>query len=105
MDETQPWITIFNRESVHAKTARFQVSLAQQDADGEFFVDVLAFGLDAKSKVTQVLFFKAKKKEATLKHLTGRVTINANVLDGVKDAVKAKIVAHAANFISQLPDL
>ena len=105
MDESRPWITIFNRESQEAKTARFQISLAEQDADGQFFVNLLAFGLEASADVTQVLFFKAKKEKAKLRHYSGRVTINATVLDSVRDAIKAKLTSHVSSYVSQLPDL
>jgi hypothetical protein len=105
MDESSPWITIFSRESQNAKTARFQISLAEQDEAGQFFVSLMAFGLEARSSITQVLFFKAKANEATLRHYSGRVTIDTGVLDGVRDDIKAKLAAHAANYIKTLPDL
>ncbi len=105
MNESSPWITIFNRESQVAKSARFQISLAEQDANGQFFVNLMAFVLEAKSSVTQVLFFKAKKNEVTLQHHSGRVTINTGVLDGVRDAIRAKLVGQASSFVSGLPDL
>ena len=105
MNENSPWITVFSRESQNAKTARFQISLAEQDAAGQFFVSLMAFGLEAKSSITQVLFFKAKANDATLRHYAGRVTINTNVLDGISDAIKAKLSAHAGDYIKALPDL
>jgi hypothetical protein len=105
MDQSTPWVTIFDRESHRARTARFQISVAEQDADGQFFVNLLAFGLEASSDVTQVLFFKVKKEKAKLRHYSGKVTINDAVLDGVSDAIKAKLVDHSKDFVSQLPDL
>jgi hypothetical protein len=105
MNESRPWITIFDRESRRARTARFQISVAEQDPDGQFFVNLLAFGLEAKSDVTQVLFFKVRKEKAKLRHYSGRVTINSAVLGGVADVIKAKLVDHARDFVSQLPDL
>jgi hypothetical protein len=105
MDESRPWITIFNRESRKARTARFQISVAEQDADGQFFVNLLAFGLDASSDVTQVLFFKVSKEKAKLRHYSGRVTINGTVLDAVSSGIKAKLTGHASEYVSQLPDL
>jgi metacaspase-1 len=105
MDDTRPWIAIFNRESKTARTARFQISLAEQDTDGQFFVNLMAFGLEASDNVTQVLFFKVRKQDAKLRHYSGRVTINGTVLDGVRDVIKAKLVAQTSAFVSQLPDL
>jgi len=103
MDKNSPWITIFNRESQRARTAQFQISLAEQDAAGQFFVSVMAFGLEASSKITQVLFFKVKQSEATLKHFSGKVTINTRVLDEVKEDLQTKLSAHAATYIRALP--
>ncbi|MEO8545857.1 MAG: hypothetical protein ABI434_19900 [Burkholderiaceae bacterium] len=105
MNESSPWITIFNRESQIAKSARFQVGIAEQDAEGQFFVNLMAFVLDAKSSVTQVLFFKAKKNQVNLEQYSARVTINSAVLEGVREAIAKKLVNHSSNFISGLPDL
>ena len=105
MDEDSPFLTLFDRESRHARTARFQISLAEQAVDGEFFVTLMAFALEATSSVTQVLFFKSKANEAKLRHSSGKVTINTGVLDGVAPAIKQKLADHAAAFVKQLPDL
>ena len=75
MDENNPWITIFDRESQRAQTARFQISLAERDPAGQFLVTLMAFGLEAKSTITQVLFFRAKSNDVTLRHYSGSVTI------------------------------
>ncbi|HKH83467.1 MAG TPA: hypothetical protein VKA25_07270 [Gemmatimonadales bacterium] len=105
MDKDSPWITIFNKESQHARTARFQVSLAHEDSAGQFMVTLMAFGLEAKSTITQVLFFRVKKNDAVLRHYSGEVTINTGVLDSVREPLKAKLAAHASQFIAKLPDL
>lgn len=105
MSADSPWITIFNRESQSAQTARFQVTLAEQGADDQFLVSLMAFGLEAKATLTQVLFFKFKSSEASLKHYSGKVTINTNVLTSVRDLIKDKIAAHAIDYIKALPDL
>jgi hypothetical protein len=99
MDESSPWITIFDRESQKAETAHFQIGLTQQDPAGEFFVDLMAFGLKAKSTVTQILFFKAKASEVDLTHYSGRVTINTPVLDGVGPAIQHKLAGLADDYV------
>jgi len=103
MDADSPWITIFSRECQAARTARFQISLAEQDPNGQFFVTLMAFGLEATSTVTQVLFFRASASEATLRHFSGRVTISTDVLDGVRDAIRAKLAGVAADYVRLLP--
>lgn len=105
MDEGSPWITIFNRESQSSKTARFQVTLAEPGEEDQFLVSLMAFGLEAKAGLTQVLFFKFKSSAATLKHYSGKVTINSDVLTHVRKSIKTKIAAHAMDYIKALPDL
>ncbi len=105
MNEKSPWITIFNRESRTAQTARFQITLAEQEPNGQFLVSVMAFRLNAKSKITQVLFFKVKEGEATLRHYSGKVTITTRVLDDVRAPLQAKLAAHAGDFVRTLPEL
>ena len=103
MQKDSPWITIFNRETEHAQTAHFQVTLVDQSPEGQFLVSVMAFGLQASSSITQVLFFKIKKSEATLKHYAGKVTINVAVLEDVKGELQTKLKEHAKSYIAALP--
>jgi hypothetical protein len=100
-----PWITIFNRESKSTNTARFQVTLAEKGKDDQFFVSLMAFGLEAHAMLTQVLFFKVWSNEATLKHYSGRVTINPFVLSSARDQIREKIKAYTDDFLRMLPDL
>ncbi|MGE5239326.1 MAG: hypothetical protein ACM3ON_11030 [Chloroflexota bacterium] len=105
MSTDSPWITLFNRESQSAHTARFQVTLAEQSSDDQFLVSLMAFGLEAKAALTQVLFFKFHSNEASLKHYSGKVTINAHVLASVRDAIKNKLAGFAKDYVEALPPL
>jgi hypothetical protein len=99
MDKNNPWITIFDRESRSEHAARFQISLAEQDEAGQFMVSTMAFGLKAESTITQILFFKIWKNHMTLKHCSGKVTINTDLLGAVRDKIKAKLVDWAVDLI------
>jgi hypothetical protein len=105
MNQNSPWITLFNRESQHASTARFQVTLAEEGAAGQFLVTLMAFGLKANATLTQVLFFKFRSNDVELTHSSGKVTINAPVLAAVRSAIEQKLAAHATKYIRGLPDL
>jgi hypothetical protein len=105
MNSTTPWITIFSRESQRASTGRFQVSLVEQNEADQFFVSLMAFEMEAKKTITKILFFSAEESEVTLRHSSGKVTINTTVLDGVSAPLKAKLVDHGQNFVRTLPDL
>lgn len=100
-----PWITLYNRESRSANTARFQASLVDQDENALFLVSLIAFGLEARSKVTQVLFLKFRKNEVKLQHHSGKVTINAQVLASVRDQIADKLLPFISDYIAGLPDL
>jgi hypothetical protein len=105
MSADSPWITVFNRESRTAQTIRFQVSLVDQDENAQLLVTLMAFGVQAESRLTQVLFFKFRKNEVTLHHNSGAVTINADVLSSVRAQIAAKLVPFTAAYIEGLPDL
>ncbi|MGE0403401.1 MAG: hypothetical protein AB7T06_42230 [Kofleriaceae bacterium] len=106
MDEASPWITLFDRESRSANTARFQATIAApDDAAGRVLLSTIAFGLEAKTLKTQVLFFKFKSQEVTLKNYSGKVSIDSELLADVREAVHDKIAAHANKFVRALPEL
>jgi hypothetical protein len=105
MDANSPWMTIFNRESQSGRTARFQVTVAEPGDKGGFFVTLMAFGLEAHSTLTQILFFKIHASEDVLKHFQGKVSVNAKILVGVRDEIEKKLAEHVAAYVRTLPDL
>lgn len=105
MSADSPWITLFNRESQSANTARFQVSLVDQDETARFLVSLIAFGLEARTTLTQVLFFKFRTNDVKLNHHSGKVTINAQLLASVREEIANKLVAYTHDYIKGLPEL
>jgi hypothetical protein len=105
MDSSKSWMTIFDRESKHVKTGHFQIALAEQGDNDQFFVSLMAFSLKAESTITQILFFKIRNDGVELKKCSGKVTINDEVLSSIRDQVKQKITAHSNDYIAKLPDL
>ena len=105
MSANSPWITLFHRESRSANTARFQMSLVNQDEQGRLLVTLIAFGLEAQTMLTQVLFFKFHTHDVQLHHHSGQVTINAPLLAAVRDQIASKLTAYASDYIKGLPDL
>ncbi len=49
-----------------------------------------------------MLFFKFHKNRVKLQHHSGKATIDADVLTGVRDDIAAKLVAFAKDFIAGL---
>lgn len=105
MDADSPWITLFSRESMSAQSASFQVSAVEKGPDGEPFVTLAAFGLQANSRITQVLFFKARAGDVNLRHCSSKIAIDAALADQLREPVRQKLAAHALDFIKALPDL
>jgi hypothetical protein len=92
-------------ESQSANTARLQVSLAERDDNAQLLVTLMAFGLEARARLTQVLFFQFRRNEVTLQHNSGQVTINGQMLASVREQVAAKLVPFASSYIERFPDL
>ena len=78
------------------------IERAAGDIDGVRAGNVMAFGVEANSTMTQVLFFKFTKNQATLQHQSGKVTINSEVLGSVRAPIAEKIKAHTAAFVAGL---
>jgi hypothetical protein len=102
---TGPWITLFNRESQSANTARFQVSVVEAGSGGQLTMTLMAFGLEARSRLTQFLLFKFRGNEVSLQHRSGKVAIDGAVLAGVRDEVAVRLARYARDFVAALPDL
>ncbi len=105
MDSSKPWMTIFDRESKHAKTGHFQIALAERGDNDQFLVSLMAFSLKAEATMTQVLFFKIRTGEVELEKYFGKVAHNNEVLSSIRDPLKQKIAAYTNDYIAKLPDL
>lgn len=105
MSANSPWIMLFNRESRSANTARFQMSLVSEDEQGRLLVTLIAFGLEAQTTLTQVLFFKFHTNDVKLHHHSGQVTINTPLLAAVREQIANKLAAYANDYIKGLPAL
>jgi hypothetical protein len=105
MSADSPWITLFDREAQYAHTAHFQVSLAHKDENEQLLISLMAFGLEAKTTLTQILFFKFRTTDVSLWRNSGSVTIATDVLAAIRPEVIRKISSHASEYVKQLPDL
>jgi hypothetical protein len=101
--ENNGWLTFFDRQSVQAEVAKFQVVTAQPAKDGQINIGLVGFELRAETIVTQVLFFKSKKEEVRLRFAGGTATIFEPVLAGVRDTLNQKLKAVTASFVNSIP--
>ncbi len=102
--ENTPWITLFNRETRVTTTARVQVGAVEMSPEGPMLT-MLAFALEARNTVTQVLLFKMRRNESTLEYSEGRFLANDAILSAVRPQIAAKIARYASDYIRTLPDL
>jgi hypothetical protein len=96
------WMTIFQRESQAAKAARFQVTVAEPASTGGSMVSLMAFELNAMTTLTQVLFFKFRSTEITLRHTSGRVTIDGNLLAETAAMVAKRVTAYVLSYVENI---
>jgi hypothetical protein len=81
-------------------TAHFQLVLVEPDGPDGLRLRTLAFGVQTASAVQQILFFKAAKSVTALLRGSATVTVNANVLTAVRDAIAARLATHVdANVV------
>ncbi len=96
------WIRLFDRQATSAKVARFQIVTAQPTASGLVNLALFAFSVQARKEVTQVLFFKFKKSEGSLKFGGGTASIDEALLGGIRDALRKKLEVAAAEFVASI---
>ena len=104
MDNSSPWITLFDRASQHASGATFQFGYvdATPGADPAIAIKLLAVAIDANRTITQVLFFKISNQESKLRTADGRLGIVGSRLDSIKGAVADRVLPFLADNISKL---
>ena len=105
MDKDSPWITLFNRESQHAKIGRFQFTLIRRDeGDGKaLLADAMCFAIEAEKEITQILFFKISKNKTRMRRSLGTLSISQDSLMDLRPQVKQMIKDFRANFVLNLP--
>lgn len=88
MDESSPWIKLFDQSSQHATGAKFQISYVDADEHGEPAISLLAFSVQAERTITQVLFFKFSSQKAELRKSTSKLATTALRLNSDKRSSK-----------------
>jgi hypothetical protein len=98
-----PWMTVFRQESQTAKAARFQVTVVEPVSNGGSMISLMAFELEARTALTQVLFFKFRSTDITLRHSSGRVTIDRDVLFGASRVIAGKVSEYIRSYVEGIP--
>lgn len=103
MSKDSPLITLFNRETQHARAGRFQVATVRHEADGTAVVEIMAFALTADKTVTQILFFKLHADESSLQSRRGTLALDDATMRDIAPLLRARVVAYRAAFIGAIP--
>jgi hypothetical protein len=99
------WFTVFNRESRHARIARFQIGLVETGEAADVFVSLLACLIEARASVTQVLLFKFRNEHASFKANSAKVSVNSAGLQELLPAIRTKVRAYQADYVSSIKDI
>ncbi len=102
MDENNPWITLFDRESQRATANQFQLSYAEAPQAAAPRISLACFELNASRSVTQVLFFKFSQTDATLRHFASQLSMNAAVFESVRAIVEQRVAEYARNYVTAI---
>jgi hypothetical protein len=102
MSENSPWITLFDRQSMCEKYARFQVAAAEVDPNGLLQVALVGFQLKSKSTLTPVLFFKFSSNSTKLKYAAGKATIYEAALAGQRDLIAKRLAEYRDAYVAQI---
>jgi hypothetical protein len=105
MNSSSSWFTIFNRESQKAEIARFQVGLVENGRDSDVFISLLGCLIQARSEITQVLFFKFRNANASFKANSHKVSIDRQSLTDLKGPIRDKIKIFQSAYLSTITDL
>lgn len=99
------WIMLFNRDQESTRAARFQVALAADDGAAGCTLKLMAFVLEASTSVTQVVFFRVRLSDATLRNLSTTIAIDAAMLAALQPEVQTRVAAYQKVYIRTLPVL
>lgn len=102
MDESTPWITLFDRSSQHASGAKFQIGYVDADADGHPDVALACFGIQAEQTITQVLFFKFTGQRAEVKKAAGRLTISLERLESAREVIANRVRPFIVDYVQNI---
>jgi hypothetical protein len=101
MDNSSPWITLFNKASQHASGAKFQVSYVDVDGNGQPQVTLAALAINATRTITQILFFKFSSESARLMKGNATLSTTADILTSSAGVIEQRVADYVgANIMN-----
>lgn len=98
-----PWLTIFKKKSQRGKVAQFQVTVVEPLGEGGCKISLMAFELEGKNNLTQVLFFRFNASSVTLRHASGTVTLDKQMMEDLGPTIENKVRPFQLDFIANIP--
>ncbi len=90
MDQDAPWITVFQQNSNKVKAANFGLSYVD-GGDGGATLKTAYFTLQGSQSLTQVLFFKIKSSDATMKSGRCEMSLSGETIAASQDVLRQKV--------------
>lgn len=101
MNASAPFITLFNKRSAREKIGKFQFTYVRSDPENGLLAEMAAFGLVAHEVITQVLFFKLKKDDTSVRRSLGSLSIDPASLTALRPNLAAKVLAYRQSMVAE----
>jgi hypothetical protein len=102
LQQNQPWITLFQSENQTLNGGKLQISLVDKQPNGDAAVSLLSIGIEARQRITQVLFFQISRQSTKLTKATGTLTMAPATLARIREAVQTKVDQHVLDNIANI---
>ena len=100
MNERSKWITLFDRRAKSASSAGFSVANVDPHADGSAQLRSIDFRVEARTTLTQFLFFKFTSEEARMFKRGMVLFISAEAIEELAPSIEQRVVAFAKDNIA-----
>lgn len=101
MDGNRPFIKLFDKRSRQAKIGRFQLTYVHDDPQHGLMAEIMAFALTAKETVTQILFFRLREGDTSLRRSNASLSVDIAALTALKPNLAAKVLAFRQSLIAE----
>lgn len=100
MNKSSKWITLFDRRAKSASSTGFSIANVDSRADGSAQLRSIDFRVEARTTLTQFLFFKFTSDEARMFKRGMVLFISADALETLAPSIEQRVVAFATDNIA-----
>src|SRR5262249_3130059 len=99
------WVMSFSREHPRGKDACVHGGVVETGEAADVFVSLLGCLIEARASITQVLVFKYRNEHASFKANSAKVSINSAAVQELLPAIRTKVRAYQADYVSSIKDI